>query len=861
MLVEEQTPLEWLYIKLAAQLCSTCFASFVGAQHVLHIVGVGAKPPRRTTSATSSARSTSSRDRICMLEAAQPPALEDPRRHRRDRHRRRRRRTDEDDSSAPEGSPFRSSSAAAPSASPITRILRAACFSEIAFSLTGAVTTAVRIHDPTLVSNFHLTFWAQGPHWGTQVASFCWMGALAMYIAKRNRVMFDVLMAHVIIWLLAVFFWVLVLYAAYHDRQSSWDAATFAWMGFVVVNIAIVSTCWARFARRWRGQDPARRRGSYVVAKLLSYTLAFLVCVLPYVIYNIVQGCHNPCPIEYAFSSLLALWPTANAIIYLTKPTMCLRWFRDSGDGAFSTVQRSAGGVALHGGAVGSAGDDDAIAAPYTALPRRAPGDVGMHHQILMSPTQHELKGLEIGDKIGEGVAVVYHGKWRGADVAVKMKSLMIDRSEDLKEFQDACNLEIQQEAAVMKTLCHPNIVLFMEAGFYKGSICIISEYCARGSLRDVLMRANVTQLSWSTKLRLALGIAHGIQYLHNSNPPMIHRDLKSPNVLVDDSWHAKIADFGTLRFAEIVSGVQHSQSRQEKARRASNRASRRQENNSKKHGSSLGEGDAMVMTGLVGTTRWMAPEVIRGDKIYTNKADIYSLGLIFWELIEGRLPFESTRWNHEIEGLVLQGMRPAIRTELCPERWKLLVATCWQSDPTVRPTISQVITSLQRIAREEALDTSAPRFTGMSSQFSVTQSVTSDSSLLDASVISEVSTQSIVTVATSPASQRQHRRRRLKRSQLTSSRAARRAFRASYLSVDEESEVGASDSAIEDVEEDEDAGDTDNESQSAFFVHSGNFIKEPTTNLADSRIDEIPPPLRLQARGLSGDVNAMVSI
>ncbi|GLD96468.1 hypothetical protein PINS_up005151 [Pythium insidiosum] len=872
MLTGEDSPREWLYVKLAAQLCSTCFASFVGAQHVLHIIGVGVnKPPRRTTSATSSTHSTSSRDRICMLEAAQPPALEDPRRQRRrdrerdrDRHRdrrrqRQRRRTDEHDS-APDGASY--SSASPVSASPITRILRAACFSEIAFSLTGAVTTAFRIHDPRLASSFHLTFWAQGPHWGAQVASFCWMGALALYIAKRNRALFDVVTAHIIIWLLAVFFWILVLYAAYHDRETSWDAAMLSWMSFVVINIGIVCTCWARFVCRWRGQDPARRRGSYVVAKLLSYTLAFLVCVLPYVIYNLIRGCHNPSAVLYAFSSLLAMWPTANAIIYLNKPTLCLRWFRDSGDGAFSTAQRSAGALALHG-AGGSAGDDDAIAAPYTALPRRAPGDVGMHHQILMSPTQHELKGLEIGDKIGEGIAVVYHGKWRGADVAVKMKSLMIDRSEDLKEFQDACNLEIQQEAAVMKTLCHPNIVLFMEAGFYKGSICIISEYCARGSLRDVLMRANVTQLSWSTKLRLALGIAHGIQYLHNSNPPMIHRDLKSPNVLVDDSWHAKIADFGTLRFAEIVSGVQHSQSRQEN-RRASARASRRLENNSKKQSGSGGDADAMVMTGLVGTTRWMAPEVIRGDKIYTNKADIYSLGLIFWELIEGRLPFESTRWNHEIEGLVLRGMRPAIRTELCPERWKLLVATCWQSDPTVRPTISQVITSLQRIAREEALDTSAPRFTGMSSQFSVTQSVTSTSSLLDASVISEISTQSIVTIATSPASQRAHqRRRRPKRSQLASSRAARRAFRASYLSVDEESEVGSTvgeDDTDTDADVDVDV-DADGEQQSAFFVHSGNFIKEPTANLADSRIDEVPPPLRLQTRGLSGDVNAMVSI
>eukprot|EP00644_Phytophthora_capsici_P006814 jgi/Phyca11/561951/estExt2_Genewise1.C_PHYCAscaffold_80290 len=247
------------------------------------------------------------------------------------------------------------------------------------------------------------------------------------------------------------------------------------------------------------------------------------------------------------------------------------------------------------------------------------------------------------------------------------MKAVLaaLESAADLAEFQHACNVEIQAEAEVMRGLCHPNIVLFMEAGFYRGSICIVSEYCARGSLRDVLKQQtpDVKNLNWPTKLRLALGISHGIQYLHNANPPMIHRDLKSPNVLVDDSWHAKIADFGTLRFSEIIPVVE--------------------------------------MTGLVGTTRWMAPEVMRGERIYTSKVDIYSLALILWELIEGKLPFENTRWNHEVEDFVLKGVRPNIRADLCPLRWKLLIVTCWAADPRERPTIQQVINSLQRIGRE----------------------------------------------------------------------------------------------------------------------------------------------------------------
>jgi serine/threonine-protein kinase TNNI3K len=640
-----------MYIKLAAQICSTCFSAFIGVQHVLQMAGYGHSMKSAHTDQPYQYHGTATahptllqndnapvRDRVNMLEAPPPPYRE--------------------------------------RATPVTRILRAACFSEIMFSLTGAITTACLIHDPSLRDSFQLMFWAMAPHWCTQVSSFCWMGTLAIYIAMKNRAMFDIAIAHAIIWMLTMFYWVLELYAAYYSHVSYQHAAIIWWTVFATTSFVVVGTCWSIFVLRWR-QQPTGRRGSFVVSKLLSYTLAFFVFVSPIVLVRIIEGVDAEAQDTVVMSIFMALWPTANAIIHLTKPFLFSRCFQD----------REVASDGLEGGE------------PSQAMPV---------NQLIMSPTQHELKGLEIGDKIGEGVAVVYKGKWRGAIVAVKMKSLSLG-DEDLKEFQDACNFEIEQEAEVMKTLSHPNIVLFMEAGFYKKSICIISEYCARGSLRDVLMRSNIKHLSWSTKLRLALGIAHGIQYLHNANPPMIHRDLKSPNVLVDDSWHAKIADFGTLRLSEIVST----------ARNLTSRVGMKQPQ-------AEPEPDPMVMTGVVGTTRWMAPEVIRGEKYYTSKVDIYSFGLILWELIEGQLPFESTRWNHEIEKLVLRGVRPPVQTDLCPIRWNMLLVTCWQADPKDRPTIQEVISSLQRIAREETLDTNEPRFTGMSSMYSMTQSTRS---------------------------------------------------------------------------------------------------------------------------------------
>lgn len=690
--------------KFVAQLCSTCLSSFVGLHHVRGML----RPVTNSTAASTT--STSRAAHASLLTPSQ--LVQQQRRTQRasthttgtnsqtsasdlanSRHLLQQSQglTTQRQTSTRRRRPSHQQTKAAAS----TRILRAACFADMTFSLTGAVVSGVQLFAPAHAKAFQLLFWAQAPHWGAQIASFLWMATLGLYIAKQgNRAAFDVAIAHAVIWLLVVFYWVLEVYAMYYDKDALLLAAQIIWKALAVLCFVIVGASWALFARRWKLQG--RRKGAMVLSKILSYAIAFFLFVSPSVIVDLVQGLDTPTNNNTVIcSTVLALWPTANALIYLTKQTLCLRFFQKhqlaASDDPYSLQSRHNNQSNRRMGANGQG--------------------AGLAQQMLMSPNSHELKGLVIGEKIGEGIAVVYSGKWRGANVAVKMKALLIDSTENLAEFQHACNLEIQEEAEVMKGLCHPNIVLFMEAGFYKGSICIISEYCARGSLRDVLMRSNVKHLSWPTKLRLALGICHGIQYLHNAHPPMIHRDLKSPNVLVDDSWHAKIADFGTLRFAEIVSSVQNS--------------------------SGMKKDNAMDMTGLVGTTRWMAPEVIRGEKSYSSKVDIYSLALILWELIEGKLPFESTRWNHEIEDFVLQGMRPLIKEELCPMRWKLLIITCWQSDPAKRPTIQQVINNLQRIAREEVWDTTAPRFTGVSSQFSATQSSYSSNASFVSSTVS----------------------------------------------------------------------------------------------------------------------------
>ena len=105
-------------------------------------------------------------------------------------------------------------------------------------------------------------------------------------------------------------------------------------------------------------------------------------------------------------------------------------------------------------------------------------------------------------------------------------------------------SLMILQEAGMMASLRHPNVVMYL--GVCMEPPCVITEYCARGSLNDVLKRARYVpalamQLDWPRRLNMCLDAAKGMMYLHSSEPPIIHRDLKSPNLLVDKHWRVKV--------------------------------------------------------------------------------------------------------------------------------------------------------------------------------------------------------------------------------------------------------------------------------------------------------------------------------
>lgn len=161
--------------------------------------------------------------------------------------------------------------------------------------------------------------------------------------------------------------------------------------------------------------------------------------------------------------------------------------------------------------------------------------------------TLEELDGLTNVAFVAEGAGgAVYKAQWLGIEVA--MKVLKLPNAGSIVAHRELYETLIQRserafidEASICAQLRHPNVTLFIRAGHFQGQLGILTEFCARGSLKDVLKTTHAP-LPWHRKVALALHVAKGLTYLHARNPAYIHRDLKASNILVTDTWQAKLA-------------------------------------------------------------------------------------------------------------------------------------------------------------------------------------------------------------------------------------------------------------------------------------------------------------------------------
>ncbi|KAL0328667.1 UNVERIFIED_CONTAM: putative serine/threonine-protein kinase SIS8 [Sesamum calycinum] len=323
--------------------------------------------------------------------------------------------------------------------------------------------------------------------------------------------------------------------------------------------------------------------------------------------------------------------------------------------------------------------------------------------QIIENADLEELRELGSGT-----FGTVYHGKWRGSDVAIKRikKSCFTGRQSEqerlfsfllvyalkcppievpLSKFEVfgsdvsyflsyyavdiyvsplaemAINIfptfRLLNFAEILSKLHHPNVVAFY--GVVQdgpgGTLATVTEYMVDGSLRHVLLRKD-RHLDRRKRLIIAMDAAFGMEYLHSKN--IVHFDLKCDNLLVnlkDPSRPiCKVGDFGLSKIKR----------------------------------------NTLVSGGVRGTLPWMAPELLNGssNKV-SEKVDVFSFGIVLWEILTGEEPY--MHYGAIIGGIVNNTLRPTI-PNYCDAEWRRLMEQCWAPNPAIRPSFTEIASRLR---------------------------------------------------------------------------------------------------------------------------------------------------------------------
>ncbi|CAI7876593.1 unnamed protein product [Closterium sp. NIES-53] len=291
-----------------------------------------------------------------------------------------------------------------------------------------------------------------------------------------------------------------------------------------------------------------------------------------------------------------------------------------------------------------------------------------------------DVKKVVLRKLIANGTfGTVYRGTYQGKDVAVKV--LEWGEEDTMSRMQlDKLRRAFKQEVTVWSDLSHPNVAQFVGAsvadqggfmipsfdrsrgaGGRKGDIrvegslcCLVVEYVAGGTLKDYLIANRRRKLPLRTVVQLASDMAKGLEYLHAHN--VVHRDIKSENMLLTSSRRVKVADFGVARIEAE---------------------------------------NPKDMTGATGTLGYMAPEVLE-CRPYNHRADVYSFGICLWEIYCCDMPFPDLDFK-EMAAVVNKGLRPTI-PGICPRDLARIMQRCWAADPSKRPDMGEVVTLLGKV-------------------------------------------------------------------------------------------------------------------------------------------------------------------
>ncbi|KAK6150008.1 hypothetical protein DH2020_017533 [Rehmannia glutinosa] len=272
-----------------------------------------------------------------------------------------------------------------------------------------------------------------------------------------------------------------------------------------------------------------------------------------------------------------------------------------------------------------------------------------------------DFSEITIGTRVGIGFfGEVFRGTWNGLEVGIKV---FLEQDLTVENIEDFCN-----EISILSRIRHPNVILFLGACMEPPRLSIVTEYMEMGSLYYLIHASGMKKkLSWQRRLKMLcdicrsksvklvlnngrqLSMIRGLMSIHRMK--IVHRDLKSANCLVNKHWTVKICDFGLSRVLTTR---------------------------------------PMKDSSSAGTPEWMAPELIRNEP-FTEKCDIFSLGVIMWELCTLNRPWEGVPAVQVVYAVGNDGQR----LEIPEGPLGKLIADCW-AEPDERPSCQEVLSRLQ---------------------------------------------------------------------------------------------------------------------------------------------------------------------
>ncbi|XP_068401007.1 mitogen-activated protein kinase kinase kinase 20 isoform X2 [Eschrichtius robustus] len=260
---------------------------------------------------------------------------------------------------------------------------------------------------------------------------------------------------------------------------------------------------------------------------------------------------------------------------------------------------------------------------------------------------QIKFDDLQFFENCGGGsFGSVYRAKWISQDKEVAVKKL----------------LKIEKEAEILSVLSHRNIIQFYGVILEPPNYGIVTEYASLGSLYDYINSNRSEEMDMDHIMTWATDVAKGMHYLHMEAPvKVIHRDLKSRNVVIAADGVLKICDFGASRFHNHTTHMS-----------------------------------------LVGTFPWMAPEVIQSLPV-SETCDTYSYGVVLWEMLTREVPFKGLE-GLQVAWLVVEKNERLTIPSSCPKSFAELLHQCWEADAKKRPSFKQIISILESMSHDTNL-------------------------------------------------------------------------------------------------------------------------------------------------------------